>query len=141
MHFKERAHEKLGDERLQRNLQKIKGKFVGKRRSAITELDDFEGTRDAAYRIIEGKGATNHAIGLSAADIVQAVIRDENRILPVSSHLDDWLGIKNVTMSVPTLVGRHGAAQPFELKITGSELVALRRSGETISNELRGLGF
>lgn len=95
----------------------------------------------AAYRIIEGKGATNHAIGLSAADIVQAVIRDENRILPVSSHLDDWLGIKNVTMSVPTLVGRHGAAQPFELKITDSELVALRRSGETISNELRGLGF
>ena len=51
MHFKERAREKLGDERLQRNLQKIKSKFVGKRRSAITELDDFEGTRDAARAI------------------------------------------------------------------------------------------
>jgi len=51
MHFKERAHEKLADERLQRNLQKIKGKFVNKRRSAITELDDFEGTREAARAI------------------------------------------------------------------------------------------
>lgn len=95
----------------------------------------------AAYKIIEGKGATNHAIGLSAADIVQTVIRDENRILPVSSHLDDWLGITNVTMSVPTLVGRHGASQPFELKIDDDELAALRHSGEAISNELRGLGF
>ena len=51
MHFKERAHEKLGDARLQRNLAKIKGKFVNKRRSAIVELDDFEGTRDAAHAI------------------------------------------------------------------------------------------
>lgn len=51
MHFRERAHEKLADERLQRNLQKIKGKFVNKRRSAITELDDFEGTREAARAI------------------------------------------------------------------------------------------
>jgi len=51
MHFKARAHEKLGDERLQRNLQKIKGKFVGKRRASIVELDDFEGTRDAAKAI------------------------------------------------------------------------------------------
>ncbi|MEO8486788.1 MAG: lactate utilization protein B [Betaproteobacteria bacterium] len=51
MHFHERAHEKLGDERLQRNLRKIKGKFVSKRSVAIAELDDFEATRDAAAAI------------------------------------------------------------------------------------------
>ncbi len=51
MHFKERAHVKLNDERLQENLARMKGKFVGKRQSAITELDDFEGTRDAARDI------------------------------------------------------------------------------------------
>ncbi|CAG0987868.1 Lactate utilization protein B [Burkholderiales bacterium] len=51
MHFRKRAHEKLGDERLQRNLQKIKGKFVAKRRAAITELDDFEATREAGRAI------------------------------------------------------------------------------------------
>ncbi len=51
MHFKELAHIKLNDERLQYNLAKMKGKFVGKRQSAITELDDFEGTRDAARDI------------------------------------------------------------------------------------------
>jgi L-lactate dehydrogenase complex protein LldF len=51
MHFKERAHVKLHDARLQDNLKKMQGKFVGKRRSAITELDDFEGTRDSAKEI------------------------------------------------------------------------------------------
>jgi len=51
MHFKERAHVKLHDERLQHNLAKMKDKFVGKRREAVTELDDFEGTREAARAI------------------------------------------------------------------------------------------
>jgi L-lactate dehydrogenase complex protein LldF len=51
MHFKETAHAKLNDARLQANLKKMQGKFVGKRRSAIVELDDFEGTRDAAKAI------------------------------------------------------------------------------------------
>src|SRR5689334_18994026 len=48
MHFKARAHEKLNDAQLQFNLQKIKGKFVAKRRASLTELDDFEATREHA---------------------------------------------------------------------------------------------
>jgi L-lactate dehydrogenase complex protein LldF len=51
MHFKARAHDKLNDALLQTNLKKMQGKFVMKRRSAIAELDDFEGTRDAAKTI------------------------------------------------------------------------------------------
>jgi L-lactate dehydrogenase complex protein LldF len=48
MHFKARAGQKLADQRLQQNLKKLSTKFVTARASAITELDDFEGTRDAA---------------------------------------------------------------------------------------------
>ena len=51
MHFKERAHVKLHDERLQHNLAKMKDKFVGRRRESLAELDDFEGTREAARAI------------------------------------------------------------------------------------------
>ena len=51
MHFKARAHEKLNDALLQSNLKKMQGKFVYKRRSAIAELPDFEGTREAAKAI------------------------------------------------------------------------------------------
>jgi L-lactate dehydrogenase complex protein LldF len=51
MHFKETAHVKLNDERLQFNLKKMQGKFVANRRASLVELDDFEGTRDAAKTI------------------------------------------------------------------------------------------
>ena len=51
MYFKERAHAKLHDAELQKNLRKFQGKFVPARRNAIVELDDFEGTRDAARTI------------------------------------------------------------------------------------------
>jgi L-lactate dehydrogenase complex protein LldF len=56
MHFKERAHVNLHDGQLQRNLEKLKGKFVAKRRASLVELDDFEGTRDA------GKAIRNRAL-------------------------------------------------------------------------------
>jgi len=51
MHFKERAHVKLHDERLQFNLKRMQGKFVSNRRRSLCELDDFEGTRDAGAAI------------------------------------------------------------------------------------------
>jgi L-lactate dehydrogenase complex protein LldF len=51
MHFKERAHANMANAQLQGNLQKIKSKFVNKRREALTELDDFEATRTAAAAI------------------------------------------------------------------------------------------
>ena len=51
MHFKERAHVKLHDERLQLNLKKMQGKFVAKRRASLVELDNFAGTRDAGKAI------------------------------------------------------------------------------------------
>src|SRR5262252_9548220 len=56
MHFKERAHVKLHDERLQGNLKKMQGKFVAKRRESLHELDDFEATRNA------GKAIRNRAL-------------------------------------------------------------------------------
>jgi L-lactate dehydrogenase complex protein LldF len=56
MRFKEVAHVKLNDARLQHNLKKMQGKFVAKRRASLVELDDFEGTRDA------GKAIRNRAL-------------------------------------------------------------------------------
>jgi len=51
MHFKERAHANMANAELQRNLRKIEGKFVAKRRASLTELDDFEATREAGRAI------------------------------------------------------------------------------------------
>ena len=58
----------------------------------------------SAYRIIEGKGATNYAVGLAGTRIIEAVLDDEHRILPVSTLLDGAYGLDDVCLSLPTLV-------------------------------------
>ncbi len=106
------------------------------------ELDEIAAAvKNAAYRVIEGKGATNYAIGLSGARIVEAVLRDEQAILPVSSVLHDYLGISDVALSVPTVVNAQGASRVLEFEITDGEAAKLKASAATLSESLRTLGL
>ena len=66
----------------------------------------FQNVKSAAQQIIAGKGATSYAIGLATAKILEALLHDENRILPVSSLLKDYQGIGDVCLSVPCIVNR-----------------------------------
>ena len=96
---------------------------------------------NSAYSIIEGKGATNYAIGLSVASILEAIMRDEHRVLPVSSLLNDWLGISDVCMSVPTVVGRSGVGRRLVPVVTPREYDGLRQSADSIRSVARKFGF
>lgn len=96
---------------------------------------------DSAYRIIEGKGATNYAIGLASNAIATSVLRDEARVMPISTLLDDWYGISDVCMSVPTVVGRGGAGRVLEPPLSDSELKGLTASADHIRKVARSLGF
>jgi L-lactate dehydrogenase len=110
----------------------------------LTEQDRthiFDNVRNAAYQIIRGKGATNYAIGLATAQILEAVLYDEQRVLPVSSRLDGYLGISDVCMSVPSIVNRSGVETTLEIPMNESERESLRRSADTIRNTIRTLGF
>lgn len=95
----------------------------------------------AAYEVIEGKGATNYAIGLSGTRIIQAILRNEQRVMPVSAMLDDWHGISGVCMSVPRIVERSGVGRALELPVSEEELAGLRASAEHIRGVARTLGF
>lgn len=96
---------------------------------------------NSAYAIIEGKGATNYAIGLSVSHIVSTILRDERRVLPVSSLLDDWMGISNVAMSVPTLVGRDGLGRRLVPLVTPREFDGLRASANSIREVAAKFGY
>jgi L-lactate dehydrogenase len=96
---------------------------------------------ESAYRVIEGKGATNYAIGLAATRIVEAVVNDERRILPVSSLLDDYLGIGDVCLSVPAVVHAGGVGERVEVPMTDAELAGLRASAEAVRATARRFGF
>lgn len=96
---------------------------------------------NAAYEIIEGKGATNYAVGLAGTRIIESVVRDEQRVLPVSTLIDDWHGISDVCMSVPTIVGRSGAEKRLRLPVSERELEQLKASADSIRATARKLGF
>jgi L-lactate dehydrogenase len=114
----------------------------------VTELID-EAERDqmahdvihAAYEIISGKGATSYAIGVSAAKIIEAVLRDEHRVLPVSTMVDGHLGIEDVCLSMPSVVGAAGIERQLHVPMTDHEIAGLRASADAIRGVARDLGF
>ena len=92
--------------------------------------------RTAAYEIIRRKGATNHAIGLVTASLLQAVLRDERRVLTVSRlHLDRFSS-GEIALSLPAIVGADGAARVLEADIDEAEREALERSAATLAAAL-----
>jgi L-lactate dehydrogenase len=101
----------------------------------------FQNVKNAAYQVIQGKGATNYAIGLATAKILEALLHDENRILPVSSLLKDYQGISDVCLSVPTIVDRGGVEQPLSIRMNDAELAGLKHSAEQIKAAIKAVGF
>jgi L-lactate dehydrogenase len=87
--------------------------------------------KESAYRIIEGKGATNYAIGVAGARIVEAVLSDQNRVLPVST-LIDFPGVGEVCLSLPSVVGREGVKSRLDVRLSRSEAAALEQSARSI---------
>jgi L-lactate dehydrogenase len=109
--------------------------FCTGREISICE-DDYavidEQVRRAAYHIIEGKGATYYGIGSAIARITEVILQDERSILTVCTPMPDVAGVKNVTVSLPNLVGGEGIIQTFYPKLNDSETAALRNSAQVI---------
>lgn len=96
---------------------------------------------DSAYRIIAGKGATNYAVALAGSRIIEAVLHDEKRVLPVSSLLEGYYGIEDVCLSVPAIVGRNGVGEHLEVPLSDLELVGLQSSADSLRAVARQFGL
>jgi len=99
------------------------------------KADIFTHTRDAAYEIIEAKGATYYAIALALDRIVTAILRNEAAVLNVSTLVENYHGISDVYLGVPCVVDRQGVREVLDIKITDAEKELLHRS----ANKLKGL--
>jgi len=95
----------------------------------------------AAGEIIRGKGATNYAVGLASARIIEAVLYDQRMVLPVSSLLDGQAGIHDVCLSLPSVVGRLGVDTVLPGPLSEDEAEGLRRSADTVRGVIRSLGL
>ncbi len=97
--------------------------------------------RNAAYQVIAGKGATNYAIGLAGARIVEAVLRNENAILPVSTVHEGYRRFHGVAFSMPSLVNASGVEDVLDVALSPQEERLLERSAETLLATQARLGL
>jgi len=106
------------------------------------ELNEiFEMTRNAAYQIIERKGATYYAIGTGLERIIEAVLRDQSTVLSVSSLIDDYYGLSDVCFSLPSVVDRGGIERGLKLKLDENEQKGLINSASVLKSTIKNLNF
>ena len=86
--------------------------------------------------IIEGTGASQHGIGIVAARLVEAVLRDEKLVAPIGSFRAEY----GVTLSLPSVIGRAGVESVLEPRLSEEESEGLSKSAAAISEALEGLG-
>ncbi|MCX7874601.1 MAG: L-lactate dehydrogenase [Melioribacteraceae bacterium] len=113
--------------------------FIAYRRIAFDEsikqkIED--GVRNAAYKIIEGKGSTYYGIAGAIAKLVEVINRDNRAVLTVSTINDDVEGIKNVALSLPHLIGGEGDLGVLPIQLNVKEKLLLKKSAEIIRSKI-----
>jgi L-lactate dehydrogenase len=100
----------------------------------------FERTKGSGAEVIKRKGGAGWAVGIAIRDVVHAVLLDKKALLPVSSLVQGAYGIREVCLSVPSVVGRGGVQSHVEIKLWPKELAALQASARTLRETLAKVG-
>jgi L-lactate dehydrogenase len=108
-----------------------------KKCDGLSKFNLLDDVRNAAYEVIKRKGSTNYAVALAIRRIVEAIVKDENSILTVSSLLNGEYGIQDVYMGVPSIVGIHGVSKILEVPLNDDETTALSNSATTLKDILK----
>mgnify|MGYP006288934663 CR=1 FL=1 len=95
--------------------------------------------RNAAYQIIEGKGATYYGIGGALARIVDVINHDHRALLTVCTPMDAVAGVADVTVSMPQLIGGEGVIATLPIDLSNEERAALRKSAQIIRDAINEL--
>ena len=96
----------------------------------------FARTRNAAYEIIERKGATYYAVAMGLLRIVESILRNQHTVLSVSSLAPQYYETEEVYLSLPAVVGRVGVERILHLPLDNTETMALRRSAAILREAL-----
>ncbi|MHA2123419.1 MAG: L-lactate dehydrogenase [Promethearchaeota archaeon] len=101
----------------------------------------FEEVKNSAYKIIERKGETSYGIGLALAQITQAILHDENTILPVSSLVRDFLGINQVYLSLPAIINKLGVSHVLKIALNPIEEDNFKKSAQKLRILIEQVGL
>lgn len=111
-------------------------KETGLKYDETVRTEIHENVKNAAYEVINRKGATFYAIGLAISHIVRAILEDEKCILPVSTLVDDYYGIDNIYLGMPAVVGINGVEKVLNIPLNEDEVEKLKSSANTLENIL-----
>lgn len=111
----------------------------GKNCGPFPKDDIVNEVKNAAYRIIKGKGATYYAIGLALVHIVESILRDEYSVLTVSSLLNGEYGLHDVCLSLPSIVARRGVIKKVPVELSPDEEAGLLHSANVLKEFQRQL--
>jgi L-lactate dehydrogenase len=105
--------------------------------TAAFQAQVFERTKGSGAEVIRRKGGAGWAVGLTIAEVVHAVALDRRQVLPVSTVQQGAYGLKQVAISVPTIVGRGGVHGHLELELWPKELQGLQNSAKALLDTYR----
>ena len=92
----------------------------------------FTRTKGSGAEVIGKKGGAGFAVGIAIRDVIESILLDSRKILPVSTVQSGCFGIRDVALSVPTIVGCSGAVQRIELELWPKEMQGLRSSAAAL---------
>jgi len=96
----------------------------------------IQDTRQVAAKVIEQKGATIHAPGNAISSIIESVVRDQKKVIPVATALDGEYGFSNIIMGVPAVIGKNGVEKIIELELNDEEKADLQKSADSVKNAI-----
>jgi L-lactate dehydrogenase len=105
--------------------------------SPAVQREVFEETKTAGAQLIKLKGGSGFGVGLSIREVVHALAMDSRRVLPVSSLQLGAYGLRDVCLSVPTVVGCGGVRQHVELSLTPKERLGLQQSARVLRETIQ----
>jgi len=101
----------------------------------------FNNVKNSAYKIIEKKGETSYGIGLALTRITEAILSNENSVLPVSVLVKDFYGINDVYLSLPSVINSEGVRQVQQIEFNEKEKQAFINSANILKNLLNEIGI
>jgi L-lactate dehydrogenase len=103
-------------------------------------MDDiYRQTRDAGYSVVKLKGAPFYAIGAGLTEIVEAILRNQSTVLTVSSLVNNYCGIRNISLSLPTALNQSGVEWVLPMTLNQQETEAMCRSAEVLRTAIEPL--
>jgi len=96
----------------------------------------FERTKGSGAEVIKKKGGAGWAVGIAIRDVIHAVLLNKKALLPVSSLIQRAYDIRDICLSVPSIVGRRGVEKHVEIKLWPKELLGLQQSAKALKDTL-----